>query len=59
MSEVVGYSPAALDTKLKGLKGDPLNLSIGDAVSYTEDNPWDWKVLDAARQGQEVRGFPG
>ena len=53
VSEVVGYSPAAADTKVKGLKGDPLNLSIGDAVSYTEDNPGDWVVLDAARKGKK------
>ena len=34
VSEIIGWQPAADDTKVKGLKGDPLNLNLDDTVTY-------------------------
>lgn len=45
-SEIIGYEPASTDTKRLGLKGDPLNLSIDDAVAFDEDDRRDWELLE-------------
>ncbi|HEY8548303.1 MAG TPA: type I-U CRISPR-associated RAMP protein Csb1/Cas7u [Acidimicrobiales bacterium] len=37
-SEIVGYKPAATGTKRFGLKGDPLNLSVTEALTYHDDD---------------------
>lgn len=52
VSEIVGYAPATTSTKVFGLKGDPLNLSIDDAVTYDEDRPLDWSVGDDKKAGK-------
>ena len=38
VSEIVGYQPAGDPTAQLGLKGDPLNLSITEAVAWDEDD---------------------
>lgn len=37
-SEIVGYDPAATDTRRLGLKGDPLNLTVAEALEYDDDD---------------------
>jgi CRISPR-associated protein Csb1 len=47
VSEIVGYEPAATDVRSLGLKGDPLNLTLGDGtVAY--DDRWHerWEVAE-------------
>lgn len=52
-SEIVGYGPATLDTKIKGLKGDPVNLSVSDAVEYHEDDQLEWSFGSVAKKGRK------
>ena len=49
VSEIVGYFPATSGVTTQGLKGDPLNLSIDDAVDFNANDVIDWKVIDAAK----------
>jgi CRISPR-associated protein Csb1 len=37
-SEIIGVAPAAADVRRLGLKGDPLNLSVSDAVAFDEND---------------------
>lgn len=52
VSEIVGYEPATADTTTRGLKGDPLNLSIDEAVTYDEDNLLGWEVGGTKKAGR-------
>lgn len=55
-SEVVGYSPASLDTKIKATKGDPLNLTISEAIKFGEhgaDDLLDWSIGTQAKKGNK------
>jgi len=52
VSEIIGVEPATVDTTSRGLKGDPLNLSIDDAVSYVAEDQLDWDVLEAGKAGK-------
>ena len=53
VSEIVGYDPADTDTVQLGLKGDPLNLSIDESVSWDPDDVLGvgWEVGDAKKAG--------
>ena len=50
VSEIVGYDPAASETRQLGLKGDPLNLSIDESVVYDENDVAEWHLSAEARQ---------
>lgn len=50
-SEIIGYNPASLETKVMGLKGDPLNLSTDLAVNYHEDNLLGWTATEVSKAG--------
>ena len=52
VSEIVGWSPAATDTKVLGLKGDALNLSISEAITSNADDRLDWDI----GKGKQVAG---
>ena len=43
-SEIVGWKPAAADTKVLGLKGDPLNLNTDEAVTANPDDRLRWDI---------------
>ena len=43
-SEIIGWQPAATETKILGLKGDPLNLSIQESALYDERDHEDWRL---------------
>ena len=43
-SEIIGWQPAAQETKVLGLKGDPLNLSIGEPVLRDEQDQTGWRL---------------
>ena len=44
VSEIVGWQPAATDTRVLGLKGDPLNLSTGEVVTSNADDRKKWEI---------------
>ena len=44
VSEIVGWSPATADTKVKGLKGDPLNLNTDEVVTSNPDDRVHWEI---------------
>ena len=52
VSEIVGWNPAATDTKVLGLKGDPLNLNTDERIT---SNPAD-RVEWAIGNGEQVEG---
>ena len=43
VSEIVGWRPASIETRVLGLKGDPLNLST-DGVTFNEGDQTQWDV---------------
>ena len=52
VSEIVGYFPASDGTTTLGLKGDPLNLSIDEAVEFDDNDVADWKVIESHKGGK-------
>lgn len=57
VSEIVGYEPAADDVRTLGLKGDPLNLTLGDEnVAYDEQWHERWDVADKDAKGSKAGG---
>lgn len=53
VSEIVGFEPAGSEIKGRGLKGDPLNLSVSDAVVAGDDDETDWTWAGTARKGKK------
>lgn len=43
VSEIVGIAPGAIDTRVEGLKGDPLNLNTDNAVIHEADFTVGWQ----------------
>ena len=52
VSEIVGWNPAATDTKVLGLKGDPLNLNIEESITSNPDDRVEWEI----GKGEKVEG---
>lgn len=52
VSEIVGWKPAATETRIMGLKGDPLNLSVDEKVGFDPNNASDWG-FDRASGGKK------
>ena len=58
VSEIVGFAPATTEATVLGVKGDPLNLSIDDAVSYDEADQTSWQLSGGPKgetKGKEER----
>ena len=51
VSEIIGWKPAAADTKVFGLKGDPLNLNTDEALISNPDDRLDWGMGKARIEG--------
>ena len=51
-SEIVGWQPAAQDTKVLGLKGDPLNLSIEESALYEDQDHESWRLGAKPEKGE-------
>ena len=49
VSEIIGWKPAAVETRVKGLKGDPLNLSTDEVVTSNPDDRVDWEIGKVAK----------
>ena len=52
VSEIIGWQPASTETRVFGLKGDPLNLNTDDTVTSNADDRTTWEV----RKGANTRG---
>lgn len=50
-AEIIGYQPASVETRRLGLKGDPLNLSIDEAVTFDADDQSVWALGQAGKAG--------
>ena len=44
VSEIVGWNPAATDTRVLGLKGDSLNLNTDEAITSNPDDRMRWDI---------------
>ena len=44
VSEIVGWCPATTETKVKGLKGDSLNLNTAEVVTSNPSDRVDWEI---------------
>ena len=44
VSEIVGWRPASTETKVLGLKGDPLNLNTAEPVTSNPDDRTIWDI---------------
>ncbi|MDA8312481.1 MAG: type I-U CRISPR-associated RAMP protein Csb1/Cas7u [Actinomycetota bacterium] len=53
-SEIIGIEPAADDIRRMGLKGDPLNLSIAEAVSFNENVLDEWGLTDKGKRLADI-----
>ncbi len=51
VSEIVGWKPAANDTKTLGLKGDPLNLNTEESLTLNPNDLLHWRIGSANVQG--------
>ena len=49
VSEIIGWQPAATDTRVLGLKGDALNLSIDEVVTSNTDDRTQWDIGEAKK----------
>lgn len=57
-SEIVGYGPASSETKVLGLKGDPLNLSVDEPVQFDPDDllgGWEYLSADKKKGGSRQK----
>ena len=55
VSEIVGWKPAATDNRLKGVKGDPLNLNVDEKVSSDPHDLTEWSISKEKRT-KEAKG---
>ena len=51
VSEIVGWSPGTTEARIQGLKGDALNLSVDESITYDPDNSTEWQFGKAKKEG--------
>ena len=49
VSEIIGWQPAATETRVLGLKGDALNLNTDEAVTSNPDDRTEWEIGKGAK----------
>ncbi len=49
VSEIIGWRPATIETKVLGVKGDPLNLSVTEEVMSRDDDRTEWSISTGGR----------
>ena len=49
VSEIVGWQPASTETRVLGLKGDPLNLNTDDIVTFNPGDSTAWEIGKGTR----------
>lgn len=53
VSEIIGWKPAANDTRVLGLKGDPLNLNTDEELTSNPDDRFHWEIGTAKAKEME------
>lgn len=51
VSEIVGWRPASVETRVLGLKGDPMNLNTGETLTSNPDDRYEWEMGRAPVEG--------
>lgn len=51
VSEIIGWGPATEDTRVLGVKGDPLNLSTEEVITSNPNDRENWQVGKANVEG--------
>ena len=51
VSEIVGWDPASVESRVLGLKGDPLNLNTGETLTSNPDDRYEWEMGRAPVEG--------
>ena len=51
VSEIVGWNPGTNESRVQGLKGDALNLSVEESVTYDPDNSTEWQFGKEKKEG--------
>lgn len=51
VSEIVGWRPASVETRVLGLKGDPMNLNTGETLTSNPDDRYEWEMGSAPVEG--------
>jgi CRISPR-associated protein Csb1 len=53
VSEIAGFQPASTETRVLGLKGDPLNLSVDEKVTYDPEDllGTSWQIGEEKKAG--------
>lgn len=51
VSEIIGWSPASDETRVLGLKGDPLNLSTDETLTSNPNDRLNWEIGRAELEG--------
>ena len=51
VSEIIGWSPASDETRVLGLKGDPLNLSTDETLTSNPNDRTNWEIGRAELEG--------
>ena len=60
VSEIVGWNPAATDTRALGLKGDPLNLSVEEKLTFEKNDLTTWSIEQSgSAKKKSSRGAAG
>lgn len=54
ISEIIGVEPATTSVRRLGLKGDPLNLSVAEAVDFTSDAQEEWQFSARGKKLADV-----
>ncbi len=44
VSEIIGWQPATTETRMSGLKGDPLNLNTDDVITSNPNDRTRWEI---------------
>ena len=44
VSEIIGWQPAETETRVLGLKGDDLNLSVDDSITFNPNDQTQWGI---------------
>lgn len=57
VSEIVGVGPATTETRVLGLKGDPLNLNVDEKIELPDpDDYTNWQLTEARRERGAGKG---
>ena len=50
VSEIIGWHPASTETRVLGVKGDPLNLSTAEVVSSNAEDRTKWDIGESSNK---------